>query len=150
MVCLGLEPEAAGWKAQTNPLSYGGTPSALFFDCSLMSLSDIWRKWVWQSREEIGDSVQGPMSWFFIFPTSFCLFSIFVSFANQWQIVASKNAEKSFSGVCLGLEPMADGQKVLQDTNLFDWEFNLFSLRSTAELCTRGKQKARLFCVSKF
>ena len=26
MVCLGLEPEAAGWKAQTNPLSYGGTP----------------------------------------------------------------------------------------------------------------------------
>ena len=25
MVCLGLEPEAAGWKAQTNPLSYGGT-----------------------------------------------------------------------------------------------------------------------------
>ena len=27
MVCLGLEPGAAGWKAQTNPLSYGGTPS---------------------------------------------------------------------------------------------------------------------------
>ena len=26
MVCLGLEPRAAGWKAQTNPLSYGGTP----------------------------------------------------------------------------------------------------------------------------
>ena len=25
MVCLGLEPGAAGWKAQTNPLSYGGT-----------------------------------------------------------------------------------------------------------------------------
>ena len=24
MVCLGLEPGAAGWKAQTNPLSYGG------------------------------------------------------------------------------------------------------------------------------
>ena len=23
MVCLGLEPRAAGWKAQTNPLSYG-------------------------------------------------------------------------------------------------------------------------------
>ena len=22
---LGVEPEAAGWKAQTNPLSYGGT-----------------------------------------------------------------------------------------------------------------------------
>ena len=30
MVCLGLEPGAAGWKAQTNPLSYGGTPMAAF------------------------------------------------------------------------------------------------------------------------
>ena len=29
MVCLGLEPGAAGWKAQTNPLSYGGTPKYL-------------------------------------------------------------------------------------------------------------------------
>ena len=26
MVCLGLKPGAAGWKAQTNPLSYGGIP----------------------------------------------------------------------------------------------------------------------------
>ena len=26
MVCLGLKPGVAGWKAQTNPLSYGGTP----------------------------------------------------------------------------------------------------------------------------
>ena len=26
MMCLGLEPGAAGWRAQTNPLSYGGTP----------------------------------------------------------------------------------------------------------------------------
>ena len=26
MVCLGLEPGAAWWKAQTNPLSYSGTP----------------------------------------------------------------------------------------------------------------------------
>ena len=25
-MCLGLEPGAAGWKAQTNPLSYGDTP----------------------------------------------------------------------------------------------------------------------------
>ena len=31
MVCLGLEPGAAGWKAQTNPLSYGGTPRNLLF-----------------------------------------------------------------------------------------------------------------------
>ena len=26
MVCLGLEPGAAEWKAQTNPLSYGVPP----------------------------------------------------------------------------------------------------------------------------
>ena len=25
MVCLGLDPWEAGWKALTNPLSYGGT-----------------------------------------------------------------------------------------------------------------------------
>ena len=31
MVCLGLEPRAAGWKVQTNPLSYGGIPS--YFQC---------------------------------------------------------------------------------------------------------------------
>ena len=29
MVCLGIEPGAAGWKARTNPLSYGGTPAGL-------------------------------------------------------------------------------------------------------------------------
>ena len=28
MVCLGVEPGATGWKVQTNPLSYGGTPSS--------------------------------------------------------------------------------------------------------------------------
>ena len=32
MVCLGVEPGAAGWKAQTNPLSYGGTPPNSLFD----------------------------------------------------------------------------------------------------------------------
>ena len=26
MVCLGLKSGAAGWKVQTNSLSYGGTP----------------------------------------------------------------------------------------------------------------------------
>ena len=31
MVCLGVEPGAAGWKAVTNPLSYGGTPIAFHF-----------------------------------------------------------------------------------------------------------------------
>ena len=32
MMCLGLEPEAAGWKAQTNPLNCGGTPNKGFCD----------------------------------------------------------------------------------------------------------------------
>ena len=27
MVCLGLKPRAAGWYAQTNPLSYCGPPN---------------------------------------------------------------------------------------------------------------------------
>ena len=26
MVCLGLKPGVAGWKAQMNPLTYGGSP----------------------------------------------------------------------------------------------------------------------------
>ena len=30
MVYLGFEPGAAGWKAQTNPLSYGGIPEIDF------------------------------------------------------------------------------------------------------------------------
>ena len=32
MVCLEVEPEVAGWKAQTNPLSYDGTPSLIVFN----------------------------------------------------------------------------------------------------------------------
>ena len=32
MECLGVEPGAAWWKAQTNPLSYGGTPNVLFLE----------------------------------------------------------------------------------------------------------------------
>ena len=31
MVCLGVEPGTAGWKAQTNLLSYGGTPTQSYF-----------------------------------------------------------------------------------------------------------------------
>ena len=30
VVCMGFEPGAAGWKAKTNQLSYGGTPFELF------------------------------------------------------------------------------------------------------------------------
>ena len=32
MACLGVEPGAAGWKAQTNPLSYGGTPGSVLYN----------------------------------------------------------------------------------------------------------------------
>ena len=47
MVCLGLEPRAAGWKAQTNPLSYGGTPQTIvvsekvFIKSSFLSIVTI-------------------------------------------------------------------------------------------------------------
>ena len=39
MVCLGLEPGAAGWKAQTNPLSYGGMTSLIV--CRLLNRRKI-------------------------------------------------------------------------------------------------------------
>ena len=42
MVCLGLEPRSEGWKTQTNPLSYGGTPAKFKF---IFGHSDtIWRR----------------------------------------------------------------------------------------------------------
>ena len=31
MVCFGLKPGAAEWKAQANPLSYGGAPHLTIF-----------------------------------------------------------------------------------------------------------------------
>ena len=36
MVCLRLKPRVAGWKAQTNPLSQGGTPVNCLFEKSFM------------------------------------------------------------------------------------------------------------------
>ena len=48
MVCLGFEPGAAGWKAQMNPLSYGGTPLFVYFclfkQTSLQLLQQIYVK----------------------------------------------------------------------------------------------------------
>ena len=35
MLCSGLEPGAAGWKMQTNPLSYGGTEVTKLFEMSI-------------------------------------------------------------------------------------------------------------------
>ena len=31
MVCMGVDPGVAGWKAHTNPLSYGGTLTGRFY-----------------------------------------------------------------------------------------------------------------------
>ena len=36
MVCLGFEAGAAEWKAPTNPLSYGGTPTCTLFKRSYL------------------------------------------------------------------------------------------------------------------
>ena len=44
MVCLGLEPGAAEWKAQTNPLSYGGTQFFEQFYSSFGSWSFVKKK----------------------------------------------------------------------------------------------------------
>ena len=51
MVCLGFEPGAAGWKAQMNPLSYGGTP----FICSLFvqESATIVKHTIWASIDEL-------------------------------------------------------------------------------------------------
>ena len=47
MVCLGLEPGAAGWKAQTNPMSYSGTPRFTFMFnqslCTNVPISELGR-----------------------------------------------------------------------------------------------------------
>ena len=42
MECLGVEPGAAWWKAQTNPLSYGGTP--LF--TQILLYANFWTIWL--------------------------------------------------------------------------------------------------------
>ena len=38
MVCLGIEPGEAGWKAQRTPLSYGGTPYLYLYVSLSLSL----------------------------------------------------------------------------------------------------------------
>ena len=40
MVCSGLKPEGAGWFAQTNPLSYGGTPYLKYVRCHQHLMSE--------------------------------------------------------------------------------------------------------------
>ena len=41
MVCLGLKPGAARWKAHTNPLSYGGTLS-IKLPRQLINIFHLW------------------------------------------------------------------------------------------------------------
>ena len=38
---LGIQTRAAGWKGQTNPLSYGGTPKERFYYLSQLNISNI-------------------------------------------------------------------------------------------------------------
>ena len=45
MVCLGIEPRAAGWKAQMNPLNYSGTPTSGYFT-SISAVQEV----VWVPR----------------------------------------------------------------------------------------------------
>ena len=40
MVCLGIEPGEAGWKAQRTPLSYGGTPYLYLYVSLSLSVSN--------------------------------------------------------------------------------------------------------------
>ena len=41
MVCMELEPGAAGLNAQTNPLSYGGTPKVLLATQKYFTIAQI-------------------------------------------------------------------------------------------------------------
>ena len=61
MVCLGLKPRAAGWKAETNPLSYGGTPQEHNFEALRLIYTSLYTlyhyfnygKIIWELKESI-------------------------------------------------------------------------------------------------
>ena len=53
MVCLGLEPGAAEWKAQTNLLSYGSSP---IFD--IAKCQEVLRYWSFQRSQELLNEVR--------------------------------------------------------------------------------------------
>ena len=48
MVCLGLEPGAAGWKVQTNPLSYGSTPTVTYLVRKTIA---VWLRWSLRNKK---------------------------------------------------------------------------------------------------
>ena len=68
-MCLGFEPGVAGWKAQINPLSYGGTPHLFVFPSFLFIVSI-----------------------FFFLNGPFCLFSFFSN--NNNTILQQINVKK--------------------------------------------------------
>ena len=41
-MCLRVEPWTAGWKAQTNPLSYGGTQLCMYLRRQIMKTNIDW------------------------------------------------------------------------------------------------------------
>ena len=53
MACLGVEPRAAGWKAQTNPLSYGGTPTCIYIHCLFAANSLFIQHHYWKFLSKI-------------------------------------------------------------------------------------------------
>ena len=54
MVCLGIEPGAAGWKARTNPLSYGGTPTNPIVDWGKQVTWDVSIGTICGSKSRVG------------------------------------------------------------------------------------------------
>ena len=61
MVRMGLEPGAAGWKAQKNPLSYGGTQQWPLFHLNtfdflnnlITRLTNSSNIWCWDSNSKL-------------------------------------------------------------------------------------------------
>ena len=49
MVCLGFEPGTAGWKMQTNPLSYDGPYLHFFLFVHKQNISQLFYVYVYKS-----------------------------------------------------------------------------------------------------
>ena len=62
MVCLVLEPWAAGWKGQTKPRSYGGTPLGFFLKYLNERLGNYCRIIEFDDRD-ILESLKAKLFW---------------------------------------------------------------------------------------
>ena len=71
MVCLGFKPGTAQWKAHTNPLSYGGTPTDSFFKMDFLTfrpcLATVARRRIFNSCFSVAQSVNSLVRFFAIF-----------------------------------------------------------------------------------